>query len=130
MEVKVGEELLAVTCLVVMPKLLTYTSKAKAGERIHVHLHGTGWSTYENTYAATWDNSYIGYACAFSTQGDMQFFFTATGAPGTHLLDLYPTIYKGADEMPKVYSLPQLSYTDDHPERKTPAFRLAVEITE
>lgn len=130
MEVKAGEDLLAATCLVIMPKLLSFTSKAKAGERINVHLHGTGWSTYENTYAVTWDNSYIGYACAFSTQGDMQFFFTATGAPGTHLLDLYPTIYKGADEMPKVYSLPQLSYAEDHPERKTPAFRLAVEITE
>jgi len=130
MEVKAGEELLAPTCLVIMPKLLSCTSKVKAGEKIHVHLHGTGWSTYENTYAATWDNSYIGYACGFSTQGDMQFHFTATGAPGTHLLDLYPTIYKGADEMPKVYSLPQLTYADDHPERKTPAFRLAVEITE
>jgi len=130
MELKAGDELVAVTCLVVMPKMVSYTKKVKAGEKIDVHLHGTGWSTYENTYAATWDNSYIGYACGFSTQGDMQFHFTATGAPGTHLLDLYPTIYKGADEMPKVYSLPQLTYADDHPERKTPAFRLAVEVTE
>jgi hypothetical protein len=102
----------------------------RAGEKIAVHLKGGGWTTYDNTYAVTYDNSYIGYGCGFSTGGDLQFSFTATGAPGTHLLDLYPTIYKGEDLTPKVYSLPLLTYAYDHPIRKTPAIRFSVEIVE
>jgi hypothetical protein len=129
-EVWKGSEVLAATGFVILPSIVSCTSKVRAGEKIAVHLKGGGWTTYDNTYAVTYDNSYIGYGCGFSTGGDLQFSFTATGAPGTHLLDLYPTIYKGEDLTPKVYSLPLLTYAYDHPIRKTPAIRFSVEIVE
>ena len=126
-----GETVLAATGLVIQPSVVSISpTRVRAGEEIKIHLKGVGWTTFENTYAVTYDNSYIGYVCGFSTNGDVQFAVTATGAPGTHLIDLYPTIYKGKDAMPRVYSVPQLTYTDDHPQRITPAIRLAVEVIE
>lgn len=129
-EVCWGADVLAATAFVILPSVVSFTRTVRAGDQIAVHLKGGGWTTYDNTYAVTYDNSYVGYACGLSTGGDMQFHFTATGAPGTHILDLYPTVYKGKDEMPRIYSLPQLTYTTDHPVRKTPAIRLCVEVVE
>jgi hypothetical protein len=43
------------------------------------------------------DNDYIGYACAFNSQGDVELIMKATGEPGWHFIDLYPGIYKCAD---------------------------------
>ncbi|MFN8524162.1 MAG: hypothetical protein U0821_13770 [Chloroflexota bacterium] len=124
-----GETVLASTGLVIQPSVLAITpTRVRAGEEIQIHLKGVGWTTYDNTYAVTFDNSYIGYVCGFSTNGDVQFSVTATGAPGVHLIDLYPTIYKGKDAQPRVYSVPQLTYAEDHPQRITPAIRMAVEI--
>jgi len=121
---------LAAAGFVITPSIVSYTQKVRPLEQISVHLKGGGWTTYDNTYAVTYDNAYVGYACGLSTGGDMQFHFTATGAPGTHILDLYPTVYKGQDLMPKIYSLPMLTYAHDHPVRKTPAVRLSVEVLE
>jgi len=62
----------------------------------------------------------------------VRFRLPATGAPGTHLIDLYPTIYRAKDpgRMPRgVYSVPQLTYADDHPGEDLPAFRYAFEVT-
>lgn len=126
-----GDRVLASAGLVIQPSVLSLgPTRVRAGEEIKVHLKGVGWTTYDNTYAVTYDNSYVGYVCGFSTNGDVQFSLTATGAPGVHLIDLYPTIYKGKDPQPRVYSVPQLTYADDHPQRTTPAIRLAVEIVE
>lgn len=128
-DVKSGDKVLASASLVIEPSVVSVDPvTVHAGDTINLHFRGFGWTTYDNTYAVTYDNSYIGYACGFSTAGDVEFKITATGAPGTHLIDLYPTIYKGKDAMPRVYSVPQLTYADDHPQRITPAIRLAVEI--
>ncbi|MFA7249475.1 MAG: hypothetical protein WC273_07550 [Dehalococcoidia bacterium] len=129
-EVRQGADALAYTNFIILPSLLSYTRRARVGEKIAVHLKGTGWTTCDNTYSVTYDNSHIGYACAFSTRGDMQFTVTATGTPGTHLLDLYPNMYKGADATPNVYARPQLTYAEDHPQRTLPAIRLTIEVTE
>lgn len=129
-DVLAGDSVLASTGLVIEPSVYEISPRqVRAGDIVNVHLKGVGWTTYDNTYAITYDNSYIGYVCGFSTNGDVQFTVTATGAPGTHLIDLYPTIYKGKDAMPRVYSIPQLTYATDHPARTTPAIRMAVEIT-
>jgi hypothetical protein len=128
-DVMQGEKAIAAAGLVIQPSLVSYNPvKLKAGEEVSIHLKGVGWTTYENTYAATYDNSYIGYMCGFSTAGDVQFTVTATGAPGTHIIDLYPTIYKGQDQQPRIYSVPQLTYATDHPQRITPAIRLTITI--
>lgn len=126
-DVTQGDKVVAAAGLVIQPSVVSYgPTKLTAGEEVKIHLKGVGWTTYENTYAVTYDNSYIGYVCGFSTAGDVQFTVTATGAPGTHIIDLYPTIYKGQDQQPRIYSVPQLTYATDHPQRITPAIRLTV----
>ncbi len=118
--------------LVILPALIEFgPGQVRAGEQVRFHLKGLGWTTYDNTYTVTYDNAHIGYVCGFSTNGDMPFKITAVGAPGTHLIDLYPTIYRSTDaaRMPRgVYSVPQLTYADDHPGRRTPAIRVSFEI--
>jgi hypothetical protein len=131
MEVLAGDEVLGGAGLVIQPSVLSVSSiRVRAGEEVKLHLKGLGWTTYENTYAATYDNSYIGYVCGFSTNGDVQFSVIATGQPGTHLIDLYPTIYKGQDPQPRIYSMPQLTYATDHPQRITPAMQITIEIVD
>lgn len=127
-------QVLATTGVVILPQLVSLSpTQLRAGEKVAIHLKGLGWTTYDNTYTVTYDNAFIGYVCGFSTAGDVRFDLTVTGAPGTHLIDLYPTIYKAKDpgRMPRgVFSVPQLTYADDHPRRRIPAVRLAVEIVE
>jgi len=101
-----------------------------AGTPVTIHLKGVGWTEYDNIYAATYDNAYMGYACGFNSRGDVTINFTATGDPGAHVIDLYPGIYQGpATEPQQLYRLPQLTYADDHPGNKIPALRFTFEIT-
>jgi hypothetical protein len=101
-----------------------------AGTPISIHLKGVGWTEYDNIYTAVYDDGYMGYACGFNSQGDVVINFTAAGAPGVHIIDLYPSIYQGAKEGQQLYRLPQLSYADDHPGNKIPALRFAFTVTE
>jgi hypothetical protein len=130
LEVVSGDRTLAATSLVIEPSVVSVIpTKVRAGDKVQIHLKGVGWTTYDNTYAVTYDDSYIGYVCGFSTAGNVVFTITATGSPGTHIIDLYPTIYKGKDTLPWDYSIPQLTYASDHPQRTVPAIRLSIEIT-
>jgi hypothetical protein len=102
-----------------------------AGTPITIHLKGVGWTEYDNIYAATYDNAYMGYACGFNTQGDVVITFRAAGEPGAHLIDLFPGIYQGPPkETQLLYRLPQLTYTDDHPGNKIPALHFKFEVTQ
>ena len=75
-------------------------------------------------------NAYMGYACGFNSQGDVVINFTAAGAPGVHLIDLYPGIYQGPPTEPQLlYRTPQLTYADDHPGNRIPALRFAFDVT-
>jgi hypothetical protein len=101
-----------------------------AGTPVSIHLKGVGWTEYDNIYAATYDNAYMGYACGFNSQGDVVIDFKAAGAPGEHLIDLFPGIYQGPpNETQLLYRLPQLTYADDHPGNKIPALRFKFEVT-
>jgi hypothetical protein len=54
----------------------------------------------------------------------------ATGAPGLHVIDLYPGIYQGPQTEPQLlYRHAQLTYADDHPGNKIPALRFMFEVT-
>ncbi len=102
-----------------------------AGTTVTIHLKGVGWTEFDNIYTAVYDNAYMGYACGFNTQGDVVINFTAAGAPGVHLIDLYPGIYQGPkDFAQQLYRLPQLTYADDHPGNKIPAIHFAITVTE
>jgi hypothetical protein len=77
----------------------------------------------------------MGYACGFNTGGDVTLNFTATGGPGTHLIDIYPTIYDGGHAMwPWQYSIPQLTALTDAPGLalgyRLPVIRVAIEVIE
>ncbi len=94
-----------------------------------IHLKGVGWTETANIYHLVYDNGYIGYACAFNSQGDVELIMKATGDPGWHFIDLYPGIYKGAETRPNNFRIPQLTYAADHPGEDLPAFHFAFEVT-
>jgi hypothetical protein len=101
-----------------------------AGTSVTIHLKGVGWTEYDNMYAATYDNAYMGYACGFNSQGDVAITFKAAGEPGTHLVDLFPGIYQGPPtENQLLYRMPQLTYAEDHPGNKIPALHFKFNVT-
>ena len=104
--------------------------RGPAGTPFTVHLKGVGWTETANIYTVVYDNRYIGYACGFNSQGDVQIELHATGEPGWHFIDLYPAIYKGSEARPLNFRLPQLTYAADHPGEDLPAFRFAFEVTD
>jgi hypothetical protein len=104
-------------------------SSGPVGTTFEIHLKGIGWTETSNITHVVYDNAYIGYACGFNSQGDVVIYLQATGAPGMHYIDLYPGIYKGEDEIPINYRMPQLTYEADHPGEDLPAFRFAFEVT-
>ena len=105
-------------------------SSGPAGTPFKVHLKGVGWTETANIYALVYDNVYSGYACGFNSQGDVEIFMHASGAPGWHFIDLYPAIYKGKETRPNNFRIPQLTYAEDHPGEDLPAFHLAFRVTE
>ena len=108
--------------------------RVKVGETFTVQIKGVGWTELDNTVAVTYDNAAMGYACGFNTNGDVTINLVATGNPGTHLIDLYPAIYRGKDRVPWNYQTPFLTYARDFPALshgyRLPAYRLAIEIVE
>ncbi len=118
--------------------LVTVTPlRVKAGGTFTVQVKGIGWTELDNSMAVTYDNAYIGYACGFNTIGDITLNLIASGSPGTHLIDLYPTIYRAKGNLPHPeefwnFELPHLTALQDSPGLalgyKLPIFRLAIEI--
>jgi hypothetical protein len=106
--------------------------KVKAGDPIQINVKGIGWTELDNGVAITYDNGYIGFACGFNSNGDVTVNLIATGAPGIHLIDIYPMIYQGHGESPWGYQQPLLAFKEDAPGLslgyRLPTFRLAFEI--
>jgi hypothetical protein len=107
--------------------------QVRVGDTVTVQVKGVGWTELDNGFAVTYDNAHIGYACGFNSNGDVTMQIIATGAPGTHLIDLYPMVYAGQD--PKDwYWAPVLTYAEDFPALslgyRLPAMRIAIEIVE
>ncbi|MBE3583941.1 MAG: hypothetical protein IMX01_07510 [Limnochordaceae bacterium] len=94
--------------------------RVSQGTLLDLHLKGVGWTETENIFAIVYDNSFVGYSCGFSTFGDVVTYLTATGGPGWHFIDLYPSFYRNekyaeAVEAPFLYRFPLLSWKD-HPQ--------------
>ncbi len=108
--------------------------KLKAGQRYTIHLKGVGWTQLDNTIAVTYDNGYIGYGCGFNSNGDVVLNLVASGAPGTHLIDMYPLLYTQQPSYANTpYGMvPVLTYARDVPGLalgyQLPAIRLAIEV--
>ena len=111
--------------------------RVKAGEKFTLHIKGVGWTELDNGAAITYDNSYIGFVCGFNSNGDVAVTLSATGGPGTHLIDFYPMIYRAKGTHPGEFwdfFMPLLTALRDQPGLalgyKLPIFRLAVEVVE
>ena len=106
----------------------------RAGQHFTIHLKGLGWTQLDNTIAVDYDNAYIGYGCGFNSQGDTLLNLTATGAPGTHLIDMYPLLYTQQPWYANTpYGMiPMLTYANDMPGLalgyELPAMRLAITV--
>jgi hypothetical protein len=126
-----GSRMVARAHFVIETSIVSMTpTSGPAGTPVTIRLKGVGWTEYDNIYVATYDNAYMGYACGFNSQGDVVINFMAAGAPGVHLIDLYPGIYQGPQTEPQqLYRTPQLTYADDHPGNKIPALRFAFQVT-
>ncbi len=130
-DLKMENEIYGQTYLSINPSIVSITPlSGPAGTEVTIEIKGVGWTEFDNAYYLTYDNAYTGYMCGFNTQGTVKFNIIATGEPGYHLIDLYPGIYEGQQKTPDVYLAPQLTYEQDHPGSKIPAFRLGFEITE
>jgi hypothetical protein len=109
--------------------------RVKAGEKFTIRIKGVGWTELDNGFAVTYDNSWIGYACGFASNGDVTLELVATGGAGTHLIDFYPMIYdNGHGKFPWQYTTPQLTFARDHPSLgvgyRLPTFRMAIEVVD
>lgn len=110
-------------------------STFKAGEEFTIAMKGVGWTQLDNTMAVTYDNSYIGYGCGFNSNGYMVVHLIATGAPGTHIIDLHPVLYVFQPSFANTPygALPVLTNANDLPGLalgyQPPAVHFAITIT-
>lgn len=89
----------------------------KDGQEFTISIKGVGWTQLDNTLGVNYDNSYIGYSCGFNSNGYMVVHLKAIGAPGTHIIDLYPMLYSLSPSFASTpYGMvPFLSYARDFP---------------
>ncbi|WP_080873717.1 IPT/TIG domain-containing protein [Oceanobacillus timonensis] len=130
-EVKAGDEVYGQAYLRILPSIVSIEpEEGPAGTPITVEIKGAGWTEFDNALGVTYDNAYIGYICGFNSQGTIKLPLTASGEPGYHTIDIYPSIYQGEDPIPDIYRKPQLTYRDDHPGTGIPAIRTFFKVTE
>jgi hypothetical protein len=104
------------------------------GQPFQIHVEGVGWTQLDNTVGVDYDNSYVGYGCGFNSNGDVVLNLIATGAPGTHLIDLYPMLYSLSPSFADTpYGMvPLLTYAQDDPGLalgyQLPAMRFAITV--
>ena len=107
------------------------SDQGPAGTQIVITLLGVGWNYNTNIVAIDYDNSYIGYACGFNSQGNVTVTVTASGQPGLHTIDIYPSIWWGtstpAAQLTAEYRYPLLT-PQDHP-ALMPSFHFTFLIT-
>lgn len=104
-------------------------AEGPAGTEITIQLLGTGWDYNTNIVVIDYDNSYVGFACGFASQGNITVTIPAVGAPGLHTIDLYPSIYLGPEQPGQVMVYRYGIMTPyDHPEQ-VPSFHFSFLIT-
>jgi hypothetical protein len=129
-EAQIDGRAVAETKFVLTPSAFSIEpTSGPAGTVATIHLKGVGWSETANIYTVVYDNAYVGYACGFNSQGDVTINLPMAGGPGWHFIDLYPAIYKGEDiRGVNNFRIPQLTYQEDHPGERLPAFRFAYDV--
>lgn len=94
------------------------TTEGPQGTMIQVIMQGVGYTFNTNIVAVDYDNSYIGYGCGFNSGGNVTVTIVATGAPGIHTIDVYPSVWWGGSQFTAQqvveYRFPVLT-PQDHP---------------
>ena len=107
-------------------------NQGPAGTPIVITLLGVGWDYNTNIVTVDYDNSYIGYACGFNSQGNVTVTVIASGSPGLHTIDVYPAIWWGTStpvaQLTAEYRYPLLT-PQDHPELM-PSFHFTYMLTQ
>lgn len=130
-DVKVKDEIYGQAYFRILPSIASIEpASGPVGTEITVTIQGSGWTEFDNAMAITYDNANVGYICAFHNQGTVDLKLVASGEAGYHLIDVYPSIYKGQQIQPNLYLNPQLTYRTDHPGTGIPALRMLFEVTE
>ncbi|MEF8756730.1 MAG: hypothetical protein V5A33_00690, partial [Halobacteriales archaeon] len=124
----------AVAGFVVQPSVERFgPRRGPVGTEIEIELAGLGWTTFETNYHLVYDNKPLGYVSGTAgedTDSTVRTTLPASGEPGYHFVDLYPSIFDMQDDDPDFELKPHLSYVDNHPVRPMPAMHLAFEVTE
>ncbi len=112
----------ATTSVIVLPVLDELEPESgPPNTQITIGGRGIGWNETWNQATILYDNSYIGYVCGGDIPGVVEGKLKATGRPGWHIIDIYPTIEKQwnfakeAFEVPFIYRRPFLNWSS-HPE--------------
>lgn len=133
LEATVGDEREAFTYFGIAPSAFPIEpASGPFGTAIELHLKGIGWTQTNNIFAVVVDNVFFGYACGFSTNGDVVVPMIASWEPGVHYIDLYPSFYRNkdysaVDESPFLFRQAILTH-QDHPENLH--YRYTFEVTE
>lgn len=123
----------AVTGFMMQPKIEKFEpTSGPVGTEFDIEISGVGWTTYEIKPMFVYDNNLLGYTCSLSgpERTRIQTTLRATGEPGYHFIDAYPSMHPVKDDEPDFALKPHLSYLDNHPVRPLPAFHFAFEVTE
>jgi hypothetical protein len=94
------------------------TTQGPQGTVIQVIMHGVGYNFNTNIAAVDYDNSYIGYGCGFNSGGNVTITIVASGEPGIHTIDVFPSVWWGGSQFTSQqvveYRFPVLT-PQDHP---------------
>ncbi len=130
-DVKVKDHIHGQAYFQIIPSVVSIVPKSgPIGTEFIIEIKGSGWTEFDNALGVTYDNSSVGYICGFNSQGTIKLPLVASGNAGYHVIDIYPSIYKGQQIEPNLYLNPQLTYRDDHPGTGMPALRILYEVTE
>lgn len=121
----------AITGFVLQPGILNFSpTKGPVGTEFEIEISGIGWTEYDLAPFVVYDNKYLGYLCGQDLP-KKRTVLRATGEPGYHFIDIYPTMFPELDtEELDFDTKPHLSYVDNHPGRQLPALHFAFEVTE
>jgi hypothetical protein len=128
-----GEEI-AITGFMMQPDIQSYgPAEGPVGTEIEIELSGIGWTIYENAPFIVYDNKPLGYVCGTAgddKEGVVRAKIPATGEPGWHFIDIYPSLFDMQEEKPEYEIRPHLSYLDNHPMRPLPGMHMSFKVTE
>lgn len=83
-----GEERLARQGFFVKPTVTVSPASGPPGTRIRIVMRGLGYRNYELPFQLLYDNAHVGMVTAISTGGTAEFELTATGTPGSHVIQI------------------------------------------